>query len=459
MPDNILARSEARLPTLLDGRPFTALLLDDDEKRDAALSRLLSDLARPDVRVVRMGNSMRSRLMLEHILIQVTGPDGRTSQDDSARLIARTIAERKGREAFVVLLITQAETLHSKTLRLLQAMRPYLAENGAPTLRVVFVGRRMFHALLEGRGMTPLREALGLPPPLEIAAPAPGPAPAREVASPRPLPGAGGVNEPVALREPALESPLTEGQADDSGPASIPPQPRAPHLTPAPAPAPAARRGRTLAVGAAVFAAMALATYIGLNMAFYRKVEAPRALSLPGSAVSSSPPAPSPALPVPGPAAPAPPASAPVPDPAPPVLASPSDAGRSLEAPPAARSSADPAEPSSRPPIEDVPPPPAAPSPSPRIVIHVPTGSEGAEAMSAYLRASLGSRLGTVEARRVVGTPARPSIRYYHLGDEPVARQLAARMAGAGLTWTLQDFSTFQPRPSRGTIEVWLPRP
>ena len=458
MPDNTLAASEARLPTLLDGRPFTALLQDDDERRDAALSRLLFDLARPDVRVVRMGNSMHSRLMLEHILIQVTGPDGRTSQDDSARLIARTIAERRGREAFVVLLITQAETLHSKTL--LQAMRPYLAESGAPTLHVVFVGRRTFQALLEGRGMAPLREALGLPPPLEIAAPAPGPAPAREVASPRPLPGAGGVSEPVALREPALESPLTEGQADDSGPASIPPKPRAPHL----APTPAARRGRTLAVGAAVFAAMALAASIGLNTAFYRKVEAPRALSLPGSVASSSPAAPSSVMPTPGPAAPDPPASVPVPDPAPPVLAPPvlappSDAGRSLEAPPAARSSTDPAEPSSRPPIEDVPPPPAAPSPSPRIVIHVPTGSEGAEAMSAYLRASLGSRLGTVEARRVVGTPARPSIRYYYPGDEPVARQLAARMAGAGLTWTLQDFSTFQPRPSRGTIEVWLPRP
>lgn len=449
MPDNTLAASEARLPTLLDGRPFTALLQDDDERRDAALSRLLFDLARPDVRVVRMGNSMRSRLMLEHILIQVTGPDGRTSQDDSARLIARTIAERKGREAFVVLLITQAETLHSKTLRLLQAMRPYLAEHGAPTLRVVFVGRRTFETLLEGRGMAPLREALGLPPPLEVAGPAPG----RETSPPRLLPGAESVSEP-ALTMPPLDPGLLERQADDPGPAFVPPQPRAAHA----ATIPAARRGRTLALGAAVFAAMALAAYIGLNTAFYRRVEAPRALSLPGSAVSPSPPAPSPALPVPGPAAPDPPASAPVPDPAPPVMALPSEPGRSREPPPVARSTSGPAEPPSQPP-EDVPPPPAAASPSPRIVIHVPTGSEGAEAMSAYLRASLGSRLGTVEARRVVGTPARPSIRYYHPGDEPVARQLAARMAGAGLTWTLQDFSTFQPRPSRGTIEIWLPRP
>ena len=78
--------------------------------------------------------------------------------------------------------------------------------------------------------------------------------------------------------------------------------------------------------------------------------------------------------------------------------------------------------------------------------------------MSAHLQADLGSRLGAVETRRVAGTPDRPSIRYFHPGDEPVAHQVAARMAGAGLVWTLQDFSTFVPRPSRGTIEVWLPR-
>lgn len=429
MPDNnALAGSEGRSPILLDGRPFTALLRDDDQMRDAALSRLLSDLARPDVRVVRMGNSMRSRLMLEHILIQVTGSDGRASQHDSARLIARTIAERKGREAFVVLLITQAETLHSKTLRLLQAMRPYFAENGAPTLHVVFVGRQMFQTLLEERGMAPLREALGLPAPLEAAKPAPSRAPERDVgADPLPIPGAEGMGEPIAPTEPALDPALPERPADDPGPPSMPPQPRETHAASNPAP----RRGRTLILGAVVFASMALAAYMGLNTAFYRKVELPRALSLPRPAAPSSPGATPSALPAPGPMAPEPPASAPVPDPA---------------------------EPSSRPPIGDGPPPPAPASPSPRIVFHVPAGSEGADAMLASLRASLGSRMGTVEARRVAGAPDRPSIRYYHPGDEPVARQLAARMAGAGLTWTLQDFSTFQPRPSRGTVEVWLPR-
>lgn len=440
MPDhNALAGSEARrLPGLLDGRPFTALLQDDDEQRDAALSRLLSDLARPDVRVVRMGNSMRSRLVLEHLLIQVTGPDGRTSQDDSARQIARTIAERQGREAFVVLLITQAETLHSKTLRLLQAMRPYFAENGAPTLQVVFVGRPMFQTLLEERGMAPLREALGLPR-REVVSPAtPSPAPVRDLGAPRPLPMAPSVSEPVPLADPA-------------------PMPDAADA----APIPAARRSRILVVGLAAFAVMVLAATLGLYAAFHREVTVQAVPSAPQSAGPSPPVAAPPVSLAPGPAAPAPQASVPVPVPTPPAEVVASGRDRSRDAPPAARSSPDPAEPSSRLPSGDgpPPPPPAAAPPDARIIIHVPTGSEGAEAMSVYLLASLGSRLGTVESRRVTGTPDRPSIRYYHPGDEPVARQVAARMAGAGLTWMLQDFSTFQPRPSRGTIEVWLPRP
>ena len=147
----------------LSGRSFTALLLEDDLKRDSALSMLLSQLPQPNVRVLRMGNSVRSRLTLEHILLQVTEPDVHASLADNTRRIARAIAERRGQEAFVVLLITQAETLHSRTLRLLQDMAPYFAEDAAPTLQVVFVGRPAFQDLLQARDMTPLREALGFP--------------------------------------------------------------------------------------------------------------------------------------------------------------------------------------------------------------------------------------------------------------------------------------------------------
>ncbi len=424
LDDIALARTEARsLPGHLDGHPFTALLRDDDEQREAALSRLLSELARPDVRVVRMGNSMRSRLMLEHILIQVAGPDGKMSQEDAARRIARTIAERQGRETRVVLLITQAETLHSKTLRLLQAMQPYFVENGAPTLQVMFVGRPAFRALLEGRGMTPLRDALGFQPEAEVvrsAMPDSMPAPETDL---RPFPAAQDLGQPTAPADPAAASGTPDGQAGFPDPApTLPLQSDAAER--AAMSVPAARHRRSLVLGLAVFAAMALAAFIGLHAAFHRPVQA---RAVPSVLRPAGPPV---AMPLaPGPADQDPQASTPAPVLAPPARAVPSDPGRST--------------------------PPAAPS---RVVIHVPSGSEGAEAMSAHLRAGLGSRLNAVEARSVAGTPDRPSIRYFHPSDEPVAHQVAAWMADAGLIWTLQDFSTFLPRPSRGTIEVWLPR-
>ncbi len=453
LDDSALAGTEARtVPAPLDGHPFTAVLQDDDQQRDAALSRLLSELARPDVRVVRMGNSMRSRLVLEHVLIQVAGPDGRISQKDAARRIARTIAERQGRETRVILLITQAETLHSKTLRLLQAMQPYFAENGAPTLQVVFVGRLAFRALLDGRGMTPLRDALGLQPQAKVARPAAPdsvPAPGTDASLP-PLPTSQELDQPAALTDPAIEAgALHKGAAH---PGSAPTLPLRPGVAEsAAALVPAARRRRSLVLGLAVFAGMALTAYLGLHAAFYREVQARALLSLPPSA---GPPAAAP--PVPGPTIQDPQTPTLVPGLASPAKAQPSDPGRSRDTPPAARRSPDAPGLSNPPSHEDVPSPPPA-APSPRVVIHVPAGSEGAEAMSAHLRASL-ARLGAVEARRVAGTPDRPSIRYFHPGDEPVAHQVAAWMADAGLAWTLQDFSTFLPRPSRGTIEVWLPR-
>ncbi len=458
LDDIALAGMEARhLPGQPDSRPFTALLHDDDPQRDAALSRLLSELAGPDVRVVRMGNSMRSRLMLEHILIRVAGTEGRISQEEAARRIARTIAERQGRETRVIMLITQAETLHSKTLRLLQAMQPFFAENGAPTLQVVFVGRQAFRALLDGRGMTPLREALGFQPQAEdmrSVTPDSVPMPESDADAP-PLPTAQDLDQPATPAQPMVEAGTLHRKMDHSGAVSTLPR-RSITAEHAAGSVPAARRRRSVALGFAVFAAMAGAAYLGLRTAFYREVPARAVLSIPhptGSPLLATPPAPVPG----GPAIKDPQASTPAPGSAAPAEAAPSDPGRSRNTLPAARRDPEVPEPSSPPPRENAPSP-APGTPTPRVVIHVPAGSEGAEAMSAQLRASLGPRLGAVAARRVAGTPDRPSIRFFHPGDEPVAQQVAAWMADAGLIWTLQDFSSFSPRPSRGTIEVWLPR-
>lgn len=404
MPDvTTVAGPDAFQPsTDLDGRPFTALLLEDDFKRASALSVLLSGLARSNVRVVRMGSSVRSRLTLEHILLQAIDSDGSSALPDNTRRIVRTIAERQGQETSVALLIMQAETLHSRTLRLLQDMAPYFAEAAAPTLQVVFVGRPAFRDLLHGRDMAPLRQALGFP-------------------------------AYVKLPKPSMDDDLPVAEAEAGLPWPTSPAPPSPSMEPAASeplsrPSSPARRGSLAVRLTSLLAVIAMgigAGALGVQALFYRAAPAPRRLTL-----IEMRPAPLPdTLP---------------PTPVVPVTAAPAPATRPV---PSKQHSLD----------ESALANPAA-TPNPRVVIHMPAGSEASVALSAHLLASLGSHPGTVELRRVAETPTRPSIRYFYAEDEPVARQVAARMTDTGLLWTLRDFSTFLPRPSRGTIEIWLPR-
>lgn len=144
------------------GRPFNALLLENDKQRADALLALLVRLTTAEVRVVRMDGGTRHSLeTLEHILAQAAGSDAEASTGDDARSIVRAIAKRQGHEKGVMLLIKQAETVPPTMLRALQAVAPYFVHDEDPTLRVTFVGRPAFLALLDGPGLAPLRQALG----------------------------------------------------------------------------------------------------------------------------------------------------------------------------------------------------------------------------------------------------------------------------------------------------------
>jgi len=504
----------------LDGideyRPFIALLLEDDRERAAAVSALLSRLAGPEVRVIRMGApSPRFRPALERILIQAAGLDGKALSGNSARLIARTVAKRQGREERVVLLIEQAHVLHPKMLRALQAMAPYFTQDGEPTLQVTFVGRPVFQAWLAGEDMAPLRGALGF----QTNPPTPGPQAASPFAEPDvevrqrilfpdPCSADDLPEQGASAHIPNAARPL-EARADAPGELDVPSAAALPKTArpanrhggaghrepmraqlsaslsrpsaaePSKAPVRALRRGsillRLVLIPAAV-AGVAGVAYTGLHRLFYRDVPArPVAIVMtpaaPQAASSSSAPAPS--IPVPS-------------------TPTPSLALQDNTAPSAAPALLPPTAPSAR--LRQdfdnflansgrngaalseaqrsvlfgeyldwrsqnnlaAPTPSAAPSL--RVVIHAQAGSEAGEALSARLLASLRPRFGTVETRRVAATPAKPSIRYFHPEDEPSARSAAAWLADMGLNWTLQDFSAFRPLPSRGTIEVWLPR-
>ncbi len=508
-------------PSTLEGidarRPFTALLLEDDQERAAAVSALLNRLAGPEVRVVRMGGrSPRSRPTLERILIQAAGLNGKELSGNNARLIARAVAKRQGQEERVVLLIKQAHMVHPKMLHALQAMAPHFTQDGEPTLQVILVGHPAFRARLDGKDVASLREALGF----QANPPTPRPQTASPFAEPdvaarqrvgehdacgaEDLPERGGASAPIPNAARPLEAragapgeldvpsaaalPITAKPADGRGGAGLREpmhaQLSAPRLEPSAAepskaPVRALRRGsillRLMLIPAAVVG-MAGAAYTGLHRLFYRDVPARPVTTVVTPAASQATPspfAPAPSIPVLSTPTPlpevgdrtAPPAAPTVPPPTAPsarlrqdfdaFLANSGRNGATLSEAERGilfgeyldwRSQGN----------------HAAPTPSDvrnvRVVIHAQAGSEAGKALSARLLASLGPRFGIVEVRRVAATPAQPSIRYFHPEDEPAARLAASWLADTDLNWTLQDFSAFRPLPSRGTIEVWLPR-
>ena len=443
----------------MTGLPFHAVLHDDDRVRTTAVSELLASVAGPDVRVVRVGNPLRSPLTLDRILMQVAGPDGDVILGQDATVV-QAITRRQAQETRVLLVIEQADTLHPAALRSLQAMTPHFKQDGQPALRVAFVGRTAFRGLLAGEGLAPMRAALGISDKADDAVtlePAPSVMTARQF-------------QPAT---PALPEPDRPAVATHEAPAKPVP----------------ARSGRWLLRAVLVLAVLggAVAASIqGLRSLFYRDVPPRPALATvipapaltpqpdPPAVVPTAPLVPAPALLPPEPAPPAalPPVAAPAPvlptvitPPLPPTdqtarlrrdfetflarsglgIATLTDAQRDvlfdefLEWRAQNPGNANPRE------------------PGPRIVIHVPAGSVEAGTVSNQLLTMLRPRPGTVEARPVADGPARPTINFYHPDDEAAARQAAGWMADAGLAWTVRDLTSFQPRPPRGLIEVWLP--
>jgi TolA-binding protein len=90
-----------------------------------------------------------------------------------------------------------------------------------------------------------------------------------------------------------------------------------------------------------------------------------------------------------------------------------------------------------------------------RVVLHHRAGSyaasEAAGAMASQVR-DAGFDLN--ETRSVTATPSQRVVRYFHAEDAPAAARLAGRL---GRGWALQDFRSYEPLPSPGLLEVWLP--
>ena len=129
------------------GHPFSLLLAEDDRQRAIDLETLMDTVADPSTRFSRATNPLRARLTLERLLIQIIGGGPDIMQSDPAGIIRR-IAEQRGTESRVILVVERAETLHPEVLRFFGLTAP-LFPDGTPRLQVLFVGRPEFRRMLD----------------------------------------------------------------------------------------------------------------------------------------------------------------------------------------------------------------------------------------------------------------------------------------------------------------------
>jgi hypothetical protein len=93
------------------------------------------------------------------------------------------------------------------------------------------------------------------------------------------------------------------------------------------------------------------------------------------------------------------------------------------------------------------------------VVIHYPAGSGWGAAEADRLRAMLGPDAEQVETRVGNHDAREPVIRYFFVEDAAAANAVAADLRATGVDWHVKDSTAERPRPSRGTVEVWLSEP
>jgi hypothetical protein len=91
------------------------------------------------------------------------------------------------------------------------------------------------------------------------------------------------------------------------------------------------------------------------------------------------------------------------------------------------------------------------------VVVHYREGNATeADQLAAGLAGQAG-RFGRVDTRAVRDAPHEATIRFFHREDVGAAWDLAATLGGDGAGWQVRNFTSFRPKPRRGTLEVWLP--
>jgi hypothetical protein len=102
---------------------------------------------------------------------------------------------------------------------------------------------------------------------------------------------------------------------------------------------------------------------------------------------------------------------------------------------------------------------PSAQPPKTRVFVHYSSDAVGAPATARHLVRHLKAEGFAVEARAVEFSIPTNSIRYFFDADRAQAEALRSRLEGqvpGGADLSVMDFTSYEPRPRPGLIEVWL---
>ena len=94
----------------------------------------------------------------------------------------------------------------------------------------------------------------------------------------------------------------------------------------------------------------------------------------------------------------------------------------------------------------------------PRVFVHYTESAPGSPATALNVVRQLRAAGFTVEGRAVEFLIPRSSIRYFFDGDRDEAEAVSARLQGQvpGGAVPIMDFTTYEPKPREGHLEVWL---
>jgi hypothetical protein len=94
----------------------------------------------------------------------------------------------------------------------------------------------------------------------------------------------------------------------------------------------------------------------------------------------------------------------------------------------------------------------------PQVFVHYTIGAAGSAATASNAVRRLRAAGFTAEGRAVEILIPRDSVRYFFAGDRAQAEAVSARLQGQVTqgAMPIMDFTSYQPKPRQGHLEVWL---